>query len=62
MKSLDEIRFDKVCKTYEDHFGQSYGILMHDRRSLDEHIKIMEQALEDDKPVQNPTPPHEFEI
>jgi hypothetical protein len=35
---------------------------MHDRRSFDEHIKIMEQAIEDDKPVENPSPSIEFDI
>jgi hypothetical protein len=56
MKSPVEIKFDTVCEQYEAQFGKSYGIVMHDNRSFEDHIKIMKNAMQEGKPVPDPSP------
>jgi hypothetical protein len=50
-KSQEEIKFDTVCEQYEAMFGKSYGINMFDPRSLEDHIKVMEDAMREGEPA-----------
>lgn len=45
MKSQTEIKFDEVSKSYYKKFGERYPLNITDMRTLDEHIRIMENCL-----------------
>lgn len=53
MKSETEKKFDELCDQYSEKFGKDYGICIGDGKSLQDHIKILQEALETGKPVEN---------
>lgn len=43
--------FTIMCEKYEEHFHRSYGVFGEDLRPLEEHIRIMEEAIKNGTPV-----------
>lgn len=43
--------FDIMCDKYEEHFHKNYGIFYGDSRPLEEHIRIMQEAIKNGTPV-----------
>lgn len=51
MRSPEEIKFDDLCDKYWDKFGEAYGLTFGDGRTLADHIRLLEDALETGKPI-----------